>query len=131
MRSPAPLHIAAVVSTGGLPDLEAVRALPEGGCGPEVVAKLVGQAGPARTDVYADTSPAELGAGKDRLVMISGDDDPISPPSLNEAYVAKMRARGADIRGFTVPQTGHVELIAPGTAAWVKTVETIEALLKP
>src|SRR5579872_625371 len=125
-----PLPIAAVVSLGGLPDLKVVRALGDASCGGETVAKLVGEPSPGRPDVYADTSPAELGAGVDREVLINGPEDPIAPPAMGEAYAAKMRAKGARIRQITIPDTGHVELIAPGTAAWAKVAETVEALLE-
>jgi acetyl esterase/lipase len=124
-----PLKIAALVSLGGLPDLELVRSLGDQSCGAESVENLTGRPTPDRPDVYADTSPAELGAGRDREVLVNGPDDPIAPPSMAEAYAAKMRAKGAHIRQIVVPDTGHVELIAPGTAAWAKVVETVQALL--
>lgn len=127
LKTTHPLPIAAVVSSGGLPDLEVVRA--GGICGVGTVDKLVGAPSPGHPEVFADTSPAELGAGKDREVLVSGDQDPIAPPSLADAYAAKMKRRGAAIDAVTVPQTGHVELISPGTAAWSATVRTIERLL--
>jgi hypothetical protein len=40
-----------------------------------------------------------------------------------------MRARGDDVRVRTVDRTGHVELIAPETAAWAATVEELERAL--
>jgi acetyl esterase/lipase len=108
-----PLPIAGVVSLGGLPDLEQVHAL--GICGVASVEGLVGAAGAGGRDIWADTSPARLGAGPEPQVFVDGDQDPISPPSLDGAYVARMRALGAHIRQVTLPQTGHVELISPGT----------------
>jgi acetyl esterase/lipase len=129
LKAAHPLAIAAVVSLGGLPDLEEVRALGGASCGSQTVDQLVGKPSPDRPDVYADTSPAELGAGRDREVLINGPQDPIAPPAMGAAYAAKMRAKGARIRQITIPDTGHVELIAPGTAAWAKVVETVRALL--
>jgi acetyl esterase/lipase len=123
-----PLPLAAVVSSGGLPDLQAVRA--GGYCGEGSVERLVGSASVGRPDIFADTSPAALGAGADREVLISGDQDPISPPALAKAYLAKMKARGARISAVTVSGAGHVELISPGSAAWAATVRTIERLLR-
>jgi acetyl esterase/lipase len=123
-----PLPIAAVVSLGGLPDLENVRSL--GICGVANVDGLVGAAQAGGRDLWADTSPARLGAGPEPQLFIDADQDPISPPSLDAAYVAKMRAQGADIRQLTVPDAGHVELIAPGTAAWSRAVEAVDALVR-
>jgi acetyl esterase/lipase len=134
-RIPAssPLHashslpIAGVVSLGGLPDLEDVHA--KGICGAVNVEALVGF-GAAGRDVWADTSPAELGAGPERQVFINGDEDGIAPPALDAAYVAKMDARGARLRLIAVPDEGHVEEIAPGSAAWSRAVEAIHDLLR-
>jgi acetyl esterase/lipase len=128
LKTARPLPIAAVVSSGGLPDLEAVRA--GGFCGEGTVDKLVGAPSAAHPQIFADTSPAELGVGRDREALISGDQDQIAPPSLADAYVAKMKRRGAAIGAVTVPNTGHVELISPGTAAWTVTVRTIQRLLR-
>ena len=127
LKTARPLPIAAVVSSGGLPDLEAVRA--GGFCGEGTVDRLVGAPSATHPHVFADTSPAELGVGKDRATLISGDQDQIAPPSLADAYAAKMKHKGAAIEAVTVPGAGHVELISPGTAAWSVTVRTIQRLL--
>jgi acetyl esterase/lipase len=128
LRTARPLPIAAVVSSGGLPDLEAVHA--QDICGAGNVEKLVGPRTASRPDVYADTSPAELGIATDVEQLISGDQDPIAPPALAGAYAAKMKRKGARIGAVTIPDTGHVELISPGTPAWAQTVRTIQALLR-
>jgi acetyl esterase/lipase len=131
LRSPAPLAIQAVVSTGGLPDLETVAALGDASCGTERVRKLTGSPTPARPDVYADTSPLALQPGRARVVMLNGQFDELAPPSMGESDAARLNARGGRARQVTIANTGHVELIAPGTAAWTTTVETIEALVRP
>jgi acetyl esterase/lipase len=123
-----PLPIAGVVSLGGLPDLERVHAL--GICGVANVEGLVGAATAGGRDIWADTSPARLGAGPARQVFIDGDQDTISPPALDGAYVARMRAQGAHPRQITVPDTGHVELITPGTEAWSRTLKALDDLLR-
>jgi acetyl esterase/lipase len=128
LRAADPLPIAGVVSLGGLPDLEAVHA--QGICGAATVEKLVGHGAAHHGGVWSDTSPAELGAGHDREVLISGDEDQIAPPELAVAYAAKMKAKGADVRALALPDTGHVELIAPGTAAWTEAVRTVERMLQ-
>ncbi|HEX3920361.1 MAG TPA: alpha/beta hydrolase [Caulobacteraceae bacterium] len=122
-----PLPIAGVVSLGGLPDLEDVHA--KGICDPVNVEKLVGF-GAAGRDVWADTSPAALGAGPERQVFINGEEDGIAPPALDAAYVARMDARGARLRLIAVPDEGHVEEIAPGSAAWSHALEAIDDLLR-
>ena len=128
LRGPSPLRVHGVVSLGGLPDLKAVEALGDQSCGRETVHRLIGASGPAHPDPYADTSPAELGHGRAPGVQINGEEDTIAPPAMADAYVARMTARGENVRQITLPDTGHVELIAPGTAAWAEAVKAVESL---
>ena len=41
-----------------------------------------------------------------------------------------MRAAGDKVKGRIIGRTGHVERIAPETAAWAATVEEIEKALR-
>ncbi len=126
----APLHIDHVISLGGLPDLEATAATPANGCGTEVVAKLVGKPSPARTDVYADTSVPRLlplGIAQD---LVNGREDRIIPFPFATDYVAKARTAGDTAVLHTIPETGHVELVAPETPAWAEAKRLIAAALK-
>lgn len=124
LRTPDPLRIDHVVSLGGLPDLEATAASPGNGCGTAVVGKLVGGR-------FADTSVSRLlplGVPQD---LVNGREDKIIPFHLATDYLAKARAAGDAVELHTVPQTGHVELIAPETAAWRKAKALIVASLSP
>ncbi len=110
-----PLRIDRVVSLGGLPDLEATAASPDNGCGTDVVARLVGT---GRRDPYADTSvPRLLPLGVPQA-LVNGREDRIIPYRMATDYVARATAAGDAATLTTVPATGHVELIAPDTAAW-------------
>lgn len=124
-----PLKLARVVSLGGLPDLEATAASPDNGCGTEVVAQLVGPR--TRGAPYADTSVPRLlplGVPQD---LVNGREDRIIPYRMATAYVAAARAKGdRHVTLHTVPQTGHVELIAPETAAWAETRRLVLAAVK-
>jgi acetyl esterase/lipase len=125
LKAARPLPIAGVVSLGGLPDLEPEAA--QGVCGEGTIARLVGVPAAERPNVYADTSPAELGVGPEPQVLINGDEDGIAPAAFAHAYAAKMS--NPRLRTIVMPATGHVELIAPGTAAWTRVVESLNALL--
>jgi len=121
-----PLKIAHAISLGGLPDLEATAASPDNGCGIEVVGKLVGTPG-TRKDVYADTSVPRLlplGVAQD---LVNGQEDKIIPLRMGTDYVAAARAKGDSAELHIVAQTGHVELVAPETAAWATTKRLIRA----
>ncbi len=115
-----PLPIRHVISLGGLPDLEATAADPTNGCGTDVVAQLVGTPSPEHPDVYADTSVPRLvplGVPQD---LVNGHEDHIIPFHLATDYIAKAQAAGDTATLHTVAATGHVELIAPETAAWAE-----------
>jgi acetyl esterase/lipase len=122
-----PLPIPHVISLGGLPDLEATAASPDNGCGTEVVTKLVG----TRPDAYDDTSIPRLlplGIPQD---LVNGREDRIIPFRMATDYVAAAKAKGDRATLHTVTKTGHVELIAPETAAWAQTRGLILSALAP
>ena len=50
---------------------------------------------------------------------------------IYDETLGTMRAKGDDVRVRMVPHTGHVELIAPGSAAWGVAAEEIQRLLRP
>jgi len=130
LRSGAPIAIDTVVSLGGLPDLELAAAPPGSGCGTEVIEKLVGPPTLSSRDVYADTSIPRLAPLGIRQVLINGLQDRIIPTAYAEAYAKPMRAAGDKVKVRMIDRTGHVELIAPETAAWAAAVEEIEAALR-
>jgi acetyl esterase/lipase len=128
LYSAHPIKISHVVSLGGLPDLEATAASPDNGCGTDVVSHLVGKPG-TRSDVYADTSVPRLlplGVPQD---LVNGRADAIIPLRLGTGYVDQARAKGDRAALHIVERTGHVELIAPETAAWAQAKALIRSAL--
>ncbi|WP_242182429.1 alpha/beta hydrolase [Sphingomonas sp. CARO-RG-8B-R24-01] len=121
-----PLKIAHVISLGGLPDLEATAASPDNGCGVAVVARLVGAPG-VRPDVYSDTSVPRLLPDAVKQDLVNGREDKIIPLRMGTAYVATARAKGDRADLHVIDHTGHVELIAPETAAWAEAKTLIRA----
>lgn len=122
-----PLRIAHVISLGGLPDLEATAASPDNGCGTEVIGQLVGPKTAAHPDPYADTSVTRLlplGVPQD---LVAGREDRIIPYRLPVDHAAKARAAGDEVALHTVPETGHVELVSPGSTAWAEARQLIAA----
>ncbi|MBV8685359.1 MAG: alpha/beta hydrolase [Alphaproteobacteria bacterium] len=119
LRSGTPLPIHKVVSLGGLPDLEEAARPPGSGCGTEVIAQISGGGR------YAETSVPRLAPLGVDQVLVNGLQDRIIPIAYAEGYARPMRASGDRVRVRTVDQTGHVELIAPETAAWAVAVEEI------
>jgi acetyl esterase/lipase len=128
LRSARPLPIRSVVSLGGLPDLEEA-ARSSNGCGNEVVVRLTGGVRAGRIDPFTDTSVPRLAPLGVAQVLINGLQDRIIPTAYAEGYARPMRAAGDDVRVRMIDRTGHVELIAPETAAWAAAVEEIERAL--
>ncbi len=122
LRTPDPQKITGVVSLGGLPDLEEAARAPGSGCGTEVIAQLTG-------GNFADTSVPRLAPLGIPQVLVNGRQDRIIPTAYAEGYAAPMRAAGDSVAVRMLDATGHVELIAPDTAAWKVAVEEIERLL--
>lgn len=122
LATTAPQAITHVISLGGLPDLEATAASPDNGCGTEVIAKLVGD-----PPHYADTSVPRLlplGVAQD---LVNGREDRIIPYRMATDYLATAKSKGDRVALHTVPRTGHVELVAPETAAWAEARRLIDA----
>jgi acetyl esterase/lipase len=124
LRTADPLPIHSVVSLGGLPDLEQAARPPGSGCGTEVIAQLTGGS-------FADTSVPHLAPLGVPQVLVNGMQDRIIPTFYAEGYAGPMRAAGDSVEVRMIDRTGHVELIAPETAAWKATVEEIERALRP
>jgi acetyl esterase/lipase len=120
-----PLPIDAVVSLGGLPDLRLAATPPGSGCGTEVIERLVGPPTLSSRNVFADTSVPELAPLSVRQVLINGLQDRIIPVEYAYDYKRRMRAAGDQVTVRMLDRTGHVELIAPDTAAWAAAVEEI------
>ena len=125
-----PIRIDHVISLGGLPDLEATAKSPDNGCGTEVVAKLVGMPNPTHRDVYADTSVPRLLPLHIPQDLVNGREDKIIPYRLATGYVAQATRAEDHVVLHTVPDTGHVELVTPDTAAWAQTKRLIRAALQ-
>ena len=125
-----PIRLHHVVILGGLPDLEATATSPDNGCGTDVVAKLVGPPTPTHRDVYADTSVPRLLPLRVRQSLVNGREDRIIPYRLATGYVAQATKAGDHVVLHTVPDTGHVELVAPETAAWAEAKRLIRRALR-
>ena len=122
---PHPLKLAAAISLGGLPDLQAASVPPGNTCDSGPVVALAGKASPGRPDVYADTSPAALPDPPIPVTLVNATLDRIAPPAFAIAYAAKRKAHR-----ITIADEGHVELITPGTKSWAATLRVIEEVLR-
>lgn len=118
LYSARPLPVATAISVGGLPDLEDAQTPPGDTCDAAPVHKLLGTASATRPDRYRDTSPAAMMPFSARQVLVNATRDRIAPPASADRYEAKAKASATTLRRITIPEEGHVELIAPDTASW-------------
>jgi acetyl esterase/lipase len=116
LRAGDPIRIAKVVSLGGLPDLEEAARPPGSGCGTEVIAQISGGR-------FEETSVPQLAPLGVPQALVNGLQDRIIPSHYAGDYQSAMRAKGDRVAVRMVDQTGHVELIAPESAAWIVAVE--------
>jgi len=123
LRSENPTPIRTVVSLGGLPDLEQAARPPVSGCGVDVIPKISGGR-------VAETSVPYLAPLGVRQVLVNGMQDRIIPTVYATTYASAMRAKGDRVTVRMVDNTGHVELIAPDSAAWKIAVDDIEKALR-
>lgn len=123
VRGENPLNVKSAVAIDGPGDLRAFVDLDEQICGQKVIEPLMG--GPPETQGrrYQDASPiAQLPLGVRQALVSSSE---VLSPESAEAYRAAAAAAGdtVDVRVFG--DSGHFEVIAPGTREW----EAVEALI--
>lgn len=129
MHMDAPLKLVGVVNSGGLADLAESKDVTARSCLADIYDKLVGQISSSRALVLSDTSPAEMFPLGVRQVAVNGHEDRIAPPVLGESIARKARAAGDRAEAQVVLNTGHVELVSPGTKAWEVEVAALKDLL--
>ncbi len=127
LASPAkPLAVAAVVTLGGIDDLETYRRAGPDACGGRATIDTLVHGHPPGADPYADTSPAAMVPIGVPQTIVSGADDLIVPPIFGSIYAAKAKAAGDPVEAVTIPKAGHFDLIDPLADAW-RRVEPIIA----
>jgi len=113
-----PFPLRTVISSGGLVDLVASEPVTLPTCLGAIREQLTGAPSDARPDVYTDTSPVTLQPSQAEQISVHGAQDRIAPPLLAEGYTAIVEASGGRARTIILEDTGHVELVAPGTVAF-------------
>lgn len=125
---PRPLAVRQIISLGGLADLRHEKDLIKTSCGRDMV-QLTGEPGPARPDVYADTSAAELMPNGSHTVLITGALDTISPPRAAYAFAARAQAAGDSAQVVILPNASHYDEIAATSPAWKLILPVLEKAL--
>lgn len=124
-----PLKMVGVINSGGLADLDMSEPVTLSSCLSDIKDKLTGPVTAARPDPLADTSSDRLLPSGTTIYSVNGARDRIAPASLGEAFTQKAKSAGDSAQSFTIADEGHVELIAPGSAAFDKQTELLKAML--
>lgn len=127
----APIALRGVVSVGGIADLREFHARERATCGVGAVESLLGALPDSIADRVRDASPSERLPLRVPSVHIAGDGDRIAPAAVREAFAAAARSAGDSAEAVTLPDAGHFEPMAPGTAAGRAVVETVLRMLRP
>jgi len=112
-----PIALREVVSLGGLADLRGQRDRIARVCGVPDGA-LTGQPNAARPDVFSDTSAAALIPNGSHTLLINGELDVISPPSVAAAYAELAWRAGDRVETIVLPDASHFDEVAASSPSW-------------
>ena len=129
IRGEGPLPLAGVVSLAGITDMAAYSVGEPGSCNSAVV-PLMGGTPDAVPRRYAETSPLSLLPRSAPQWLVQGARDSIVPPASAATYVKAAMAAGIPAQLVVVPQSGHFELVVPGSVAWSAVREAIAAAFR-
>lgn len=115
---PDPIRPRAVISLGGLGDLEAFHASNVPTCGPDIMPRLLGGPPDEVSDHYSQGSPARLLPLGVPQLQITGASDGAVPPRFAEAYGEAAAGAGDTVETVILDDAGHFEVVAPWWPRW-------------
>jgi len=124
LYDPRPVHLAEVISLGGLADLNAQALRIPNVCDTQI-AQLTGPASAARPDPLRDTSAASLIPNGIGTVLINGALDTISPPSVAADYTIVARRAGDKADVVVLPDASHFDEVSATSPAWKRILPVI------
>ncbi|RST32251.1 alpha/beta hydrolase [Sphingomonas ginkgonis] len=121
-----------VISLAGITDLHSFAPTIPSLCGPGVLEALTGTStGRASATTLARISPAHMPLPDTRVVLVSGGMDQVVPASQATDYVNAHHERRSSIEQLNLPETGHFDLVTPGTSAWRRVSKLLLEALQP
>jgi len=123
-----PIRLRGVVSLAGITDL--ARGAEEKVCD-DAISRLLGGTASLFANRLRSTSPiAMLPLGVPQVLVI-GNRDSVVPEIQATAYCRMAQAKGDSVKIIRIEESGHYELVTPGSVAWPMVRATILAMLKP
>jgi acetyl esterase/lipase len=121
---PAVTH---VLSLAGLLDLKRAYELHLSN---DAVVEFLGGTPATVPDHYHEASPAERSIPQAHQKLIHGNTDDVVPYEISQNYATKKKAAGEHIELITLPNTGHFEIIDPGSHVWKQVENTFVSLTR-
>lgn len=122
-----PLPLTAVVALAPLPDLAA--AVDRGLCG-AAPHELVGGMPHAMPQRYRQASPSALLPFGVPHTHILGNEDAVVPVDYMKNFAHAAEAAGDNVSLILLPNTGHFEIVTPGSAVWATVQNAILSYLR-
>ncbi len=81
-------------------------------------------------DHYREASPAERSIPQATQKLIHGTADEDVPYEISQSYAAKKKKAGEHVELITLQNTGHFEIVDPGSTVWKQVENTFIALTR-
>jgi dipeptidyl aminopeptidase/acylaminoacyl peptidase len=94
----------------------------------DAAAEFLGGAPSDVPEHYREASPAERNIPQARQVLIHGTTDDAVPYEISQRYAEKKLKAGEKVELITLPQTGHFEIVDPGSSVWSKVMAAVVSL---
>jgi acetyl esterase/lipase len=119
-----------VISLAGIGDLAGFARFVPVLCGPGIIERLSNLEPGGSGAAYGEINPAALSSPGVQVLMISGVLDRLVPPYVAHDYARATRGKsGPTVELLNIVDSGHFDLVVPGTAAWTVVRSRIEAAL--
>jgi acetyl esterase/lipase len=96
----------------------------------DAVAEFLGGSPNQVPELYREASPAEQRIPRPVQKLIHGALDDDVPYELSEGYAARKSKAGERVELITLRQTGHYEMVDPGSTVWSRVLRTFALLTR-
>ena len=124
-----PLPIGGVISLAGIPELRRYRQLEDNPCGAGIIDELMGGGPREVPDRYLAGSPFQMLPLNVRQLHITGRNDDIASFRQVAPYNYEAQSAGDVSDMMVLPDTGHYEVVWPGSDAWTRVEGAVRNLL--
>jgi len=96
----------------------------------DAVVEFLGGTPDAMPDHYREASPADRVIPQTRQILIHGTADSAVPYEIGKTYAERKARGGEKVELITLPETGHFEIVDPGSVVWSKVQAAFSSLTK-